>query len=202
LAEAHGPSCLSSWCPRSAHTSARTRASSKDHVAARYLCLVEPAGQDAKIKAVVGAAQQLGLDIVPITFPQGTRTAQDAADAIGCDVAQIVKSLVFLAGDRAVLFLVSGANRLDLERAAAVAGVEKLVKADATAVKRETGYSIGATPPFGHAQYMPMFMDEDLLHHDEVWAAAGRTDAVFAVDPKLLRGATGAAVARLGWRSR
>jgi Cys-tRNA(Pro) deacylase len=167
-------------------------------VAARYLCLVEPAGQDAKIKAVVGAAQQLGLGIVPITFPQGTRTAQDAADAIGCDVVQIVKSLVFLAGDRAVLFLVSGANRLDLERAAAEAGVERLTKADATAVKRATGYSIGATPPFGHVNEVPIFMDEDVLQHDEVWAAAGRPDAVFAVDPKLLQRATGAVVAKLG----
>jgi prolyl-tRNA editing enzyme YbaK/EbsC (Cys-tRNA(Pro) deacylase) len=159
---------------------------------------MEPYGQDPKIKAVVAAAHELGLEIEPRSFPQGTRTAEDAAGAIGCDVAQIVKSLVFVAGGSPLLFLVSGANRLDLERAARVAGVEQLGKADATMVKQATGYSIGATPPFGHAQRLTVFMDEDLLEHETVWAAAGRPDSVFGVDPKLLQKATGAVVAKLG----
>jgi Cys-tRNA(Pro) deacylase len=159
---------------------------------------MDPYGQDPKIKAVVAAAHELGLVIDPQTSPEGTRTADDAARAIGCDVAQIVKSLVFMADDGPLLFLVSGANRLDLERAARVAGVDRLEKADAATVKRTTGYSIGATPPFGHAQRLGVFMDEDLLAHERVWAAAGRADAVFAVDPKRLRDTTGAVVAKLG----
>ena len=147
---------------------------------------------------MVAAARERGLEIEPVSFPQGTRTAQDAAAAVGCDVAQIVKSLVFVAGDRPVVFLVSGANRLDLERGAVLVGVERLAKAQADAVKRATGYSIGATPPFGHAESLAVFMDKDLLEHETVWAAAGRPDAVFAVDPKLLQKATGAVVAKLG----
>jgi prolyl-tRNA editing enzyme YbaK/EbsC (Cys-tRNA(Pro) deacylase) len=159
---------------------------------------MEPYGQDPKLKAVVAAAHELGLVIEPQTSPEGTRTAADAARAVGCDVAQIVKSLVFVSDDSPLLFLVSGANRLDPERAARVAGVDRLDKADAGTVKKATGYSIGATPPFGHAQRLAVFMDEDLLAHERVWAAAGRTDAVFAVDPKRLQDATGAVVAKLG----
>ena len=159
---------------------------------------MEPYGQDPKTKAVVAAAHERGLGIEPQTSPEGTRTAQDAARAIGCDVAQIVKSLVFVAGDDPLLFLVSGANRLDAERAARVASVDRLEKADAATVKRTTGYSIGATPPFGHAQPLAVFMDEDLLAHERVWAAAGRPDSVFGVHPQRLQEATGAVVAKLG----
>jgi Cys-tRNA(Pro) deacylase len=159
---------------------------------------MKPNEQDPKIKAVVAAAHELGLVIQPQTSPEGTRTAADAARAVGCDVAQIVKSLVFVADDGPLLFLVSGANRLDLEGAARAAGVDRLDKADAATVKRTTGYSIGATPPFGHAQSLSVYMDQDLLEHGTVWAAAGRPDSVFAVDPKLLRDATGAVVAKLG----
>ena len=155
-------------------------------------------GRDPKIEAVVAAAHELGLVIEPESSPEGTRTAEDAARAIGCDVAQIVKSLVFVADDGPLLFLVSGANRLDPERGARVASVQRLDKADAATVKRTTGYSIGATPPFGHAQPLAVFMDEDLLTHERVWAAAGRPDSVFGIDPKRLQEATGAVVAKLG----
>lgn len=132
-------------------------------------------------------------------FPAGTRTAEDAARAIGVSVGQIVKSLVFLAGGRPVVALVSGSNRLDPVRLAAVAGGE-VEKADAEVVRRATGYPIGGVPPFGHAEPLPVFMDEDLLGHDVVWAAAGRPDAVFEIRPERLRELSGAQVVPLAAR--
>src|SRR2546421_7982976 len=95
-------------------------------------------------------------------FPQGTRTAVDAARAVGCDVGQIVKSLVFVAGGKPVVALVSGANRLDEKRLAAVAG-EPVVKADAETARTATGYAIGGVPPFGHTTDAPAFMARDPL---------------------------------------
>src|ERR1700694_663679 len=115
-------------------------------------------------------------------FPAGTRTAVDAANAVGCEVGQIVKSLVFVAGGRPVVALVSGANRLDETRLAAVAG-EPVTKADAEVARTATGYAIGGVPPFGHATDVPVFMDRDLLGHSVVWAAAGRAGSVFGVRP-------------------
>jgi prolyl-tRNA editing enzyme YbaK/EbsC (Cys-tRNA(Pro) deacylase) len=138
---------------------------------------------DPKVQRVVDAGRALGLDISPVTFDGETRTAADAAQRVGCSVSQIVKSLVFDAGDEPVLFLVSGTNRVDLAKAARAAGVSRLSRANADAAKAATGYSIGATPPFGLASAMRIFMDEDLLGHDEVWAAAGRPDSVFPIDP-------------------
>ena len=129
-------------------------------------------------------------------FPQGTRTASDAARAIGCEVAQIVKSLVFVAGGRPVVALVSGSNRLDERRLAAVAG-EPVAKADAEMARTATGYAIGGVPPFGHATEVPVFMDRDLLGHSVVWAAAGRPDSVFEIAPERLRELSGAVVADL-----
>jgi prolyl-tRNA editing enzyme YbaK/EbsC (Cys-tRNA(Pro) deacylase) len=129
-----------------------------------------------------------GMDtgIVVKEFPSGTRTAVDAARAVGCDVGQIVKSLVFIAAGRPVVALVSGANRLDEERLAAVAG-EPVLKADAEIARTATGYSIGGVPPFGHATDIPVFMDRDLLVYEVVWAAAGRPDSVFQIAPDRLR---------------
>ncbi len=128
-------------------------------------------------------ARGLGLDVR--RFPAGTRTAEDAAGAIGCDVGQIVKSLVFTAGGRPVIALVSGANRLDARRLAEVAGGE-VVRAGPDLVREATGYSIGGVPPFGHATGLPVFVDRDLLGFDTVWAAAGRPDAVFPITPARL----------------
>jgi prolyl-tRNA editing enzyme YbaK/EbsC (Cys-tRNA(Pro) deacylase) len=119
-------------------------------------------------------------------FPQGTRTAVDAARAVGCDVGQIVKSLVFVAGGRPVVALVSGANRLDERKLGAVAG-EPVVKADAETARTATGYAIGGVPPFGHATDVPVYMDRDLIGFDVVWAAAGRPDSVFEIGPERLR---------------
>jgi Cys-tRNA(Pro) deacylase len=127
-----------------------------------------------------------GLGISVRQFPEGTRTATDAARAVGCEVAQIVKSLVFVAGGRPVIALVSGANRLDEKRLAAAAG-EPVTKADAETARTATGYAIGGVPPFGHATEVPVFMDRDLLGHAVVWAAAGRPDSVFEIAPERLR---------------
>ena len=127
-------------------------------------------------------------------FPQGTRTAVDAARAVGCEVGQIVKSLVFVAGGKPVVALVSGANRLDERRLAAVAG-EPVAKADAETARAATGYSIGGVPPFGHASDLPVFMDRDLFDYGVVWAAAGRPDSVFEIQPERLRELSNAVVA-------
>jgi prolyl-tRNA editing enzyme YbaK/EbsC (Cys-tRNA(Pro) deacylase) len=111
-------------------------------------------------------------------------------------VGQIVKSLVFLAGGRPVVALVSGANRLDEGRLAGVAG-EPVTKADAGVARAATGYAIGGVPPFGHATDVPVFMDRDLLGYDVVWAAAGRPDSVFEIAPDRLRELSGARVTDL-----
>ena len=129
-------------------------------------------------------------------FPSGTRTAVDAARAVGCDVGQIVKSLVFVAAGRPVVALVSGANRLDEGRLAAVAG-SPVTKADAEIARTATGYAIGGVPPFGHASDVPVFMDRDLLDHEVLWAAAGRPDSVFEISPERLRELSQAQVADL-----
>ncbi len=129
-------------------------------------------------------------------FPEGTRTATDAARAVGCDVGQIVKSLVFVAGGRPVVALVSGGNRLDEGRLGAVAGTP-VAKADATIAREATGYAIGGVPPFDHATDVPVFMDRDLLGYDSVWAAAGRPDSVFEIRPERLRELSNATVVDL-----
>ena len=136
---------------------------------------------------------------IPVTikqFPAGTRTAVDAAKAVGCEVGQIVKSLVFIAAGRPVVALVSGENRLDEGRLATVAGAP-VAKADAETARGATGYAIGGVPPFGHATEVPVFMDRDLLGHRVVWAAAGRPDSVFEISPQRLRELSQAQVADL-----
>jgi Cys-tRNA(Pro) deacylase len=140
--------------------------------------------------------RSVGLVLEVRRFPEGTRTAEDAARAIGCEVGQIVKSLVFTADGEAVVALVSGANRLDLGRLAALAG-GTAGKADAELVRAATGYAIGGVPPFGHARRLPVFMDRDLERYDVVWAAAGRPDAVFPITPNRLAELSGAQVGEL-----
>ena len=145
---------------------------------------------------VVAAAATAGLAIEVRRFPEETRTAADAARAVGCDVAQIVKSLVFMAAGNPVIALVSGANRLDETLLGAAAG-EPVTKADAEIARTATGYAIGGVPPFGHATDLPVFMDRDLLTHPVVWAAAGRPDSVFEIEPERLRELSKAIVADL-----
>jgi prolyl-tRNA editing enzyme YbaK/EbsC (Cys-tRNA(Pro) deacylase) len=158
---------------------------------------MQTSGPDPRIARVVAAAAALGLEIEPVTFGETTRTAEDAARAIGCDVAQIVKSLIFLSEGQPILFLVSGANRLDLRRAGAAIGFPVLHKADADLTKRTTGFSIGGVPPFGHETEVPVYIDEDLMRFDVVWAAAGRPDSVFSVDPSILQARSAARVIAL-----
>ncbi len=129
-------------------------------------------------------------------FPSSTRTAQEAAAAVGSSVGQIVKSLVFLAGDAPVLALVSGANQLDTARLAALTGTA-IGKADADAVRQATSYSIGGVPPTGFPEPIPTFIDRDLLQYDLVWAAAGTPRHVFPIAPQDLVRITGGRVTEL-----
>lgn len=137
---------------------------------------------------VADAAETLGLNVEIVEFAETTRSAQEAADAIGCTVAQIVKSLCFMVNGRAVMALVSGANRLDEKKLAALEGVgrKRVKRANAAQVKAATGFSIGGVPPFGHANPMTVYVDDDLRRFDEVWAAAGTPFAVFAIAPEQL----------------
>ncbi|MCO5190930.1 MAG: YbaK/EbsC family protein [Anaerolineae bacterium] len=137
---------------------------------------------------VVAAAAERGLSIDVVEFAQSTRTAQAAADAIGCDVAQIVKSLCFSANDAPVMALVSGANMLDTKKVAGELGIgrKKVKRADADQVRAATGFAIGGVPPFGHAEQMIIFIDADLMQFDEIWAAAGTPNTVFPIAPEVL----------------
>jgi Cys-tRNA(Pro) deacylase len=131
------------------------------------------------------AATDLGLDVNIVEFSETTRTAQEAATAIGCDVAQIVKSLLFIVDGESVMALVSGSNRLDERKLAQLRGVgrKKVKRASADDVKAVTGYSIGGVPPFGHKTPLAVYLDEDLTSFDVVWAAAGTPYAVFPISP-------------------
>jgi prolyl-tRNA editing enzyme YbaK/EbsC (Cys-tRNA(Pro) deacylase) len=141
------------------------------------------------------AAEALGLAIEIVEMATPTRTVAEAAAACGCPAGAIVKSLVFKGQQtgRPYLLLVSGANRVDEQMAAATLG-ETLVRPDASYVRTVTGFAIGGVPPFGHATPVVPFMDADLLQYETVWAAAGTPIAVFPVDPARLRDATGATV--------
>lgn len=146
---------------------------------------------------VAEAARALGLEVELREFPEGTRTAEDAARAIGVEVGQIVKSLVFTLDGAVVMALVSGRNRLDEARLATTLHGAVVGRADAAGVRAATGYAIGGVPPFGHPQPMPTAIDEDLLTYDEVWAAAGTPRDVFALAPAELVRLTGGTVAPL-----
>lgn len=133
------------------------------------------------------AAADLGVDVATVRYPEGTRTAVDAATAIGCEVGQIVKSLVFVAldmdGETPVLALTSGDRRVDTAALANALGVDTVRKASADEVRTATGFAIGGTPPFGHVTTLRTVVDPHLLDHDEVWAAAGTPTDVFRLSP-------------------
>src|SRR3954454_8973504 len=149
------------------------------------------------VRRVVAAATDLGLDIDVRTFPEGTKTAADAAAAIGVEVGAIVKSLIFAVDGEVVLAYVSGANQLDERKLAAAAGGATCGRVDADTVRDVTGYPIGGVPLFGHATPLRVFVDPDLLVHDEVWAAAGTWNDVFAIEPTDLVAASGGTVVDL-----
>ena len=132
---------------------------------------------------VIAAAREAGLEITTRRFPEGTKTAADAAAAIGVSVGQIVKSLVFAVDGEIVMAYVSGANQLDEKKLAAAAGGAKCSRVDADAVRAATGYPIGGVPPFGHSTQLRVFVDPDLLQYDEVRAAAGTWNDVFGANP-------------------
>ena len=132
---------------------------------------------------VMEAARERGLEITTKRFPEGTKTAADAAAAIGVSVGQIVKSLVFGVDTEIVMALVSGSNQLDEKKLALAAGGAKCSRVDADAVRAATGYPIGGVPPFGHSTQLRVFVDPDLLQYDEVWAAAGTWNDVFGANP-------------------
>ena len=146
---------------------------------------------------VIAAAREAGLAITTRRFPEGTKTAADAAAAIGVSVGQIVKSLVFAVDGEIVMAYVSGANQLDEKKLAAAAGGSKCSRVDADAVRAATGYPIGGVPPLGLATQMRVFIDPDLLQYDEVWAAAGTWNDVFAIKPDSLVLSTGGLIADL-----
>lgn len=143
---------------------------------------------------VEAAAATLGLEVEVRAFPQGTRTAEDAAAAIGCDVAQIVKSLVFVVDDEPVIALVGGADRLDEAKLVRAAAGRHVRRANADEVRAATGFAVGGVPPFGHLTPLRCFVDDALLTHDVVWAAAGTPTHVFASEPHALVQAAGAEV--------
>ena len=132
---------------------------------------------------VIEAAREAGLEITTRRFPEGTKTAADAAAAIGVVVGQIVKSLVFGVDNEIVMALVSGSNQLDEKKLAAAAGGAKCSRVDADSVRAATGYPIGGVPPFGHSTQLRVFVDPDLLQYDEVWAAAGTWNDNFGAAP-------------------
>jgi prolyl-tRNA editing enzyme YbaK/EbsC (Cys-tRNA(Pro) deacylase) len=150
------------------------------------------------IDRVTQAAQAAGLAIEVRRMGASTRTAEEAAAQCGCDVAQIVKSLIFQGRESGslYLFLVSGTNQLDLDKAASLVG-EKLKRADPRQIRDETGFAIGGVSPIGHLVPIRALADETLLAFDQVWAAAGAHDAVFAAEPKALLEAAKAQVADL-----
>jgi prolyl-tRNA editing enzyme YbaK/EbsC (Cys-tRNA(Pro) deacylase) len=145
--------------------------------------------------AVVAAGRSRGLELEVREFPDGTRTAADAARAIGCQVDQIVKSLVFVADTDPVLVLCSGGNRVDVVKVGRERSAATVRKADAGEVRAATGYAIGGTPPFGHARDLPVLIDRHLTGFEVVWAAAGTPRHVFPVAPGDLVAATGGRVA-------
>ncbi len=146
------------------------------------------------VQRVVTALAEAGVRTEVREFAASTRTAEDAANALGTTVGQIVKSLVFLAGDRPILVLVSGVNRADTAKLQALVDAE-ITRANADEVRRITGYAIGGVPPFGHLTFLTTYLDRDLLQYEEVWAAAGTPNAVFALTPHDLLRITAAQVA-------
>ncbi len=152
------------------------------------------------VRRVVEAAARKGVTLDVTTFAESTRTAADAAAAVGAELGQIVKSLVFvsIAEDGSlepILCLTSGTNRVDLARLAAVTGRADVRRATAREARELTGFSIGGIPPIGHGRPIRVIMDPDLGRYSEVWAAAGADNAVFPVPPGTLRVLANATVA-------
>ncbi|MGI9610487.1 MAG: YbaK/EbsC family protein [Acidimicrobiia bacterium] len=152
-------------------------------------------GFPPSVDRVVEAAALAGVALTVVEYPDGTRTAVDAASAVGCEVGQIVKSLVFEVDGHLVLALTSGSNRVDTAALAAVAGGSSCGRADVDDVRESTGFAIGGVPPFGHATETQTFFDPALLEFETVWAAAGTPRHVFPITPHTLLDLTNAELA-------
>lgn len=157
-----------------------------------------PAPLNASAKRIQDALSALGAGFEVVELPQSTRTAAEAAAAIGCTVAQIAKSIVFRTRqtNACVLVIASGANRIDEQRIAALVG-EPVEKADAAWVREKTGFAIGGIPPLGHTEPLRTILDEDLFALESLWAAAGTPNAVFRLDPEGLAAIASGTVARV-----
>lgn len=145
------------------------------------------------LKRVTKALQDAGFDITPVEMADGTRTAADAAKAVGCELDQIAKSIIFQGHEtgEVILFLTAGGNQVDPGKAAALAG-EPLDRADAAAVRVQTGFAIGGVSPVGHLNPIRAFIDPRLAEFDVLWAAAGTPRHVFPISAKALEDLTGA----------
>lgn len=150
-------------------------------------------GERSSVERVRAALRAAGEPDTIRAFPDGTRTAADAAAAIGCGVAQIAKSMIFRAGQRVVLVVTSGANRVDAVKVATAVG-EPVGRADAAFVRERTGFAIGGVAPIGHLTPPVVLLDEDLFGFDAVWAAAGTPMHVFGTTPARLLAMTGGLV--------
>jgi len=146
----------------------------------------------ASAQKVQDALSELGFSLQVVELPASTRTAVEAAQAVGCQVGQIVKSLVFraLKSDRPILVVASGSNRVNEGVIARQIG-EPLGKADASFVRQRTGFVIGGVPPLGHLERLETFIDADLMQYSQIWAAAGTPQAVFTLSPESLVRMTG-----------
>jgi prolyl-tRNA editing enzyme YbaK/EbsC (Cys-tRNA(Pro) deacylase) len=142
--------------------------------------------------------KSLGYDYLVIEHTESTRTAQEAADRAGCQLGQIVKSLIFKGKDsgKPILVLTSGANRVDEKRISEYAG-EAIGRADADFVRATTGFAIGGVPPIGHAQKMETYIDEDFLQYETIWAAAGTPNAIFELKTSDIEQLTDGKVVRV-----
>lgn len=129
-----------------------------------------------------------GLDIAVVEFAESTKTAREAAEVMGCRVEQIAKSIIFRGTEsgRGILAVTGGANRVCEKKVAALAG-EPLGKADAAFVREVTGFAIGGVPPMAHAQELKVFIDEDLMREESLWAAAGTPNSMFPLTPEILK---------------
>jgi prolyl-tRNA editing enzyme YbaK/EbsC (Cys-tRNA(Pro) deacylase) len=144
---------------------------------------------------VIEAARRLGLDVDVRTLDASTRTAEQAAEAVGVDIAQIAKSLVFLADGDPILVVVSGAHRVDPDALALSCDCAVIDKASPDDVRAATGFGVGGVPPFGHD--LPVLFDEALLEHERIYAAGGDGNTLFEVDPKVLAKAIDARTVRV-----
>ncbi len=147
---------------------------------------------------VQDALAPFGLSLQVVELPASTRTAVEAAQAVGCTVGQIAKSLIFRSqqSDRPVLVIASGANRVNEKRIGELLG-EPIGKADADFVRQRTGFVIGGVPPVGHLEPLATFLDADLMQFEEIWAAAGTPNAVFKLTPPELVKITGGQVIKI-----